>query len=293
MTARVSDLRSAAKAEELSLDEIDQQIWRLLNPDPERPAGMDYASNIKVYDDHIRYEKGGSVWMCDYTVQDGKIVLGEAIEGQLVFQPLAQKATTAIKSLGNGKVGGYLMVWGNPTLKDLENTYFAPDTELCLDWFPQRPILYEHGQDGALKQSPMGQFTTVDMKADEVGMWIEGQLDARKRYLAAVEKLMAMGALNWSSRSLPDLMEIAPDGKITKWPLIEATMTTHPAELRFTDVQSMKAFFQEAGLELPQELIAGAQGVADAGASGQASGVELRKRRLRLLASGLKTSKGA
>jgi len=291
MKPRSIDLRSAKKGEELSFQDIEQLIREAIKP---RPEEEEYVYLLKVRDEHVIYEMGESVWKRLYTIEDGKVVLGEPVEGEMVFQPLAQKASTSIKSLGNGKVGGYLMVWGSRTKKDLENTYFAPDTELCLDWFPQRPILYEHGQDGALKMTAMGQFATGEMRADEVGMWIEGQLDARKRYLAAVEKLMELGALNWSSRSLPDLMEIAPDGKITKWPLIEATMTTHPAELRFTDVQSVKAIFQEAGLELPKQLIEGAQGKAGAGASGQASGVGLRKRRARALKMGLEIgSKGA
>lgn len=286
MKPQTTDLRSAEKAQELSHDEINDLIWEALSPEPQK----EYPSYIKIRDDYITYEMGGSHWKREYSIQDGKVVLGEPVEGEMVFQPLPEKSvSTAIKSLGEGKVGGYLMVWGSPTMKDLERTYFDADTDLCLDWFPQRPILYEHGQDGGVKLTPMGQFTSEDMRADDVGMWIEGQLDTRARYLAGVERLIELGALNWSSRSLPDLLEVESDGKITKWPLIEATMTTHPAELRFTDVQSIKAVFEEAGLELPKRLLQGAPGEADGGPSGQARSVELRRRRLESLGAGLET----
>jgi len=193
---------------------------------------------------------------------------------------------TGVKSLGDGRVGGYLMVWGGPGHKDLEGDYFTPKTELCLDWFEARPILYDHGHDGAIKLAPIGTLETKNMRADDLGLWIEGQLDIRSRYLEAVEKLIEAGVLGWSSRTLPDLMQKQFDGQITRWPVIEATMTTHPAELRYTDVQALKAVFEEAGLELPKQIIERAPGGAEAGASGQAKGVELRQRRAKALEMG-------
>jgi len=65
------------------------------------------------------------------------------------------------------------------------------------------------------------------------------------------------------------------------------------AELRFTDVESIRAAFQETGLELPKRLLQGASGEAGGGPSGQARRMDLRKRRLELPEAGLEAgSKG-
>ena len=41
-----------------------------------------------------------------------------------------------------GRVGGYLMVWNG---RDLQGEFFTPQTEVGLDWYERRPLLYHHG----------------------------------------------------------------------------------------------------------------------------------------------------
>ena len=43
----------------------------------------------------------------------------------------------AVKTLdgSSGRVGGYLVVWGSPASRDLQDEYFTPATDLGLDWF--------------------------------------------------------------------------------------------------------------------------------------------------------------
>ena len=79
-----------------------------------------------------------------------------------------------------GRVGGYLVVWGNPGERDLQGEYFTPETELGLTWYPQRPVLYQHGLDGALKAAVIGSIDTL--VRDETGVWAEAQLDLRQRW---------------------------------------------------------------------------------------------------------------
>ena len=62
-------------------------------------------------------------------------------------------STTAIKAVGEGRVGGYLVVWGSPQARDLHGEYFTPQTDLGLDWYECRPVLYQHGLDGAMKSA--------------------------------------------------------------------------------------------------------------------------------------------
>ena len=61
----------------------------------------------------------------------------------------------ALKALDeNGRIGGYLVVWGSPAQRDLQGEYFTPETELGLDWYDRRPALYHHGQDGRPQERP-------------------------------------------------------------------------------------------------------------------------------------------
>lgn len=132
------------------------------------------------------------------------------------------------------RIGGYLVVWGDPAHKDLHDEYFTPQTHFELDWYDARPVLFQHGSDRALHTDALGQIDTL--RTDETGLWAEAQLDTHHRYWKAVRQLIDSGALNWSSGSLPHLTEAAPDGRIIRWPIVEGSLTPTPAEPRQTGV---------------------------------------------------------
>jgi HK97 family phage major capsid protein len=156
---------------------------------------------------------------------------------------------TSLKTLNaeEGRVGGYLVVWGSPQQRDLQGEYFTPETELGLDWYDQRPVLYHHGLDGNLKAAIIGVIDTL--RPDETGLWAEAQLDMRQRYVQAVQRLIDRGILGWSSGSLPHLVEVADDGRIKRWPIVEGSLTPTPAEPRLTDVHTLKSAFAALGLD--------------------------------------------
>ncbi|MDX1994181.1 MAG: phage major capsid protein [bacterium] len=156
---------------------------------------------------------------------------------------------TAVKTLnvGEGRVGGYLVVWGDPGQRDLQGEYFTPETELGLDWYSRRPVLYHHGLDGNLKAAVIGEIDTLVL--DEVGVWAEAQLDLRQRYVHAVRRLVEKGILAWSSGSLPQLVEVGGDGRIKRWPIVEGSLTPTPAEPRRTDVRTLKSAYAALGAE--------------------------------------------
>ncbi len=147
----------------------------------------------------------------------------------------------------DSRVGGYLVVWGDPATRDLEGEYFTPGTELGLDWYDKRPMLYHHGLDGSVQAAVIGTIDTL--KADSVGVWAEAQLDLRQKYVQAVLRLVARGVLSWSSGSLPHLVEVAHDGEIKRWPIVEGSLTPLPAEPRRTDVRTIKSAYAALGLD--------------------------------------------
>ena len=146
-----------------------------------------------------------------------------------------------------GRVGGYLVVWGNPGERDLQGEYFTPETELGLTWYPQRPVLYQHGLDGALKAAVIGSMDTL--VKDETGVWAEAQLDLRQRWARAVQRLIEKGVLGWSSGSLAHLVEVADDGHIRRWPIVEGSLTPTPAQPRRSDARSIKSAWEALGLD--------------------------------------------
>ena len=154
----------------------------------------------------------------------------------------------SVKALDEGgRIGGYLVVWGSPQQQDLQGEYFTPETELGLDWYDRRPALYHHGQDAALKSALVGVVDTL--RADEVGLWAEAQLERRLRYFQALLALVKRGVLGWSSGSLPQLREVAEDGRILRWPIVEGSLTPTPAEPRQTEVHSLKSAYAALGLD--------------------------------------------
>ncbi len=156
------------------------------------------------------------------------------------------QTTLKMLNAAEGRVGGYLIVWGGPEQRDLQGEYFTPETELGLEWYEQRPALYHHGLDGSLKAAVIG---VIDqLKADETGVWAEAQLDLRQRYVRTIHKLIERGVLGWSSGSLPHLVEVAEDGRIKRWPIVEGSLTPTPAEPRRTDVRTLKSAYEALGL---------------------------------------------
>ena len=164
-----------------------------------------------------------------------------------------EKTSEAIKTVKmidepGGRIGGYLITWGEPRERDVQGEYFTPETDVGLDWYERRPVLYHHGLDGALKAAVIG---VIDCLApDEVGLWAEAQLDLRKRYVRAVRRLVDQGVLSWSSGSLPHLVEVGEDGRVKRWPIVEGSLTPTPAEPRRTDVRTLKSAYKALGLDM-------------------------------------------
>lgn len=150
----------------------------------------------------------------------------------------------AIKSLDdNGRIGGYLVRYGSPDMRDVEGEYFTKDSQLELEWYKQRPILFHHGLDGGVKGVAIGMIDVI--REDDEGVWAEGILNLRQKYVQAIDRMVKKGILDWSSGTLPQLVEVAKDGFIKRWPLIEGTMTYAPAmPFAATRIHSIKGLIE-------------------------------------------------
>ena len=136
-----------------------------------------------------------------------------------------------VKALGDGRVGGYLVRFTNPDDVDLEGEYFDAATDYGTA--RESAAYYNHGMDARIGKRTLG---TGALKSDDVGVWIEAQLQLRDEYEKAVYQLARAGKLGWSSGTAAHLVEKERKGSavhITRWPLgLDASLTPTPAEPR-------------------------------------------------------------
>lgn len=176
-----------------------------------------------------------------------------------------EKKSLAIKiasqDAAGAVVGGYLVLWGNKSSKDIQGDYFTPETQLWLDHYKTAPALFHHGLDSDVGLAVIGK--RVSAKADDIGVWVENWIDKSNRYWAMVQPLLEGGKLFYSPGSAPHLVKRAKDGQLLSFPVIEDTLTPVPAQYRLRPLEQIKAAYKSASIDMPQT----AGDTADAGAS--------------------------
>lgn len=157
----------------------------------------------------------------------------------MCYSQWREAKSVSIKSIDDDHIvlAGYGVVWGG---KDLEGEYFTKETDFWFDRVGENPmVLYNHGQDAELGKSVLGRV--VKKAKDDVGLWIEAQIDRHNEYVEAIAQLAEKKALGFSSGSIGHLVERASDGKILSWPFIEVSPTPTPAEPRTLGVSTVKS----------------------------------------------------
>src|SRR5262245_37784257 len=137
-----------------------------------------------------------------------------------------------VKALGDGKIGGYLVRFSGADDPDLQGDYFTQETDFYIEHGDKRTILYRHGVHPLLKSQKLGKAT---LSVDDVGVFVEGELDIRDKYVRAIYTLAEKGKLGWSSGSMTHLVVREPNGKsfeMKAWPIGEASLTPTPVEGR-------------------------------------------------------------
>lgn len=158
----------------------------------------------------------------------------------------------SIKASAGGKIGGYLVRFTDQNTPDLEGEFFTAETDFDLKDGERTTLYYHHGQDPTLGKSIIGEGT---LKLDDVGVWLDGQLDLRDRYVTALANRLEQDAdaskshFGLSSGTAPHLVEREPMEKaiwLKRWPLrLDASITPTPAEPT-TRVITLKAYIDQA-----------------------------------------------
>ena len=145
-----------------------------------------------------------------------------------------------VKALGDGRVGGYLIRFSDPSTPDLTGDYF--DATSTIETPDTMPVFYQHGFDKTLGKRVIGKGTA---RKDEVGVWLEAQLNLRDEYEKTIYQMAVDGKLGYSSGALGHMVEREQVGKsyhIKTWIVGEASLTPTPAEPR-NGVLPIKSLF--------------------------------------------------
>jgi HK97 family phage major capsid protein len=159
-----------------------------------------------------------------------------------------------VKALGEGKVGGYLVRYGNPNEPDLTGDFFTKDTDLGVEEGAKVPVYYEHGYDSVLKMRKIGRGV---VKFDDIGAWLDAQLEMRDDYERMLYQMAEEGKLGWSSGAAGHLVEREQVGKscyIKSWVIAEASLTPQPAEPR-NSVVTVKSIYSSDEVEEPHQEV--------------------------------------
>jgi len=258
MDPKVNDAGKATSLDD-QLRQIRDAFYEVARP-AMKPEVAGDAWVEEVFDDYLIANAGdGGYWRVPYTRDDDGVTIAARDEWQQVEQEYVPKALndlTAVKSLGKNRIGGYLVLWGDEARKDLTGEWFTPQTEGLLNVFKavgKVPLLYQHGHDAKVGIDIVGAYDV--MEPDDIGLWAEAQLDLANQYRAAVLQLADKRAIGQSSQTLASARKVAPSGEITRWVIVEGSLTPTPCEPRMMErpVSEIKAAYKSIGVEFPDD----------------------------------------
>jgi hypothetical protein len=161
-----------------------------------------------------------------------------------------------VRAVGNGIVEGLLVPFNTRDNPDWYGTYFDANTDYVTEDFPptRAVVMYDHGIDETLSIRNLG--TPLRAKFTDKGLWAQAQLKLRDEWEQEVYKLAEDGKLGWSSGALPQSVEVAEDGHMERWAIIDWTLTPRPAAVPYASQIYTRSAYQrtlrdtKAGLDL-------------------------------------------
>lgn len=167
----------------------------------------------------------------------------------------ASELVSAVKFVGPDTIEGPAFLFD---VVDLHGETFTADTDFCLDWFGRsgRPLLYEHGLDGALKTAPIGVQSEYEARAE--GIWAQSQLNIAARFRKGIDQLIEQGALAYTGGAMAHLATKVGQS-IKRFPWVELSLTPTPAQPANASVYYLKsadavAHLEAAGVDVPGPL---------------------------------------
>lgn len=163
-----------------------------------------------------------------------------------------------LKALGDGVVAGYLIRFGGEQEKDLTGEFFTKSSYLGPNDGNGADVVFHHSRPLLEDMDELADhlFEPLKTRRDDIGIWAETVLDLADDYERMVHELVERGKLGWSSGSAIHMVRKKDSGEITRWPIIEGSLTPVPAEPR-NRITTMKALCGKrwaGNLPSPQEF---------------------------------------
>jgi len=160
---------------------------------------------------------------------------------------IEEKAVKAVEEDGEWILEGLGVPYGGPFEgKDETGEFFDEKTDLGLDLYPKRPVVFHHG---LTEKEPevIGQEITHEKR--DGGTWIRVVLDKTKELAKRAWELAKQGKLFFSSGAISHLVRKGKEGRILKWPVAEWSVTPKPANRYAVAQAAAKAHFKAIGIE--------------------------------------------
>lgn len=140
----------------------------------------------------------------------------------------------AVKALGDGRVGGYLVRFSSEADPDLTGEWFTRATYYGPRDGDGADTLVHHGfpLKAGLEELADRLLSPLRTRKDEVGIFAEAVLDMADEYEEMLYQLVEQGKLAWSSGAPGHMVRRKGSGEITRWPIAEGSLTPTPAEPR-------------------------------------------------------------
>ena len=145
-----------------------------------------------------------------------------------------------IKALDdNGMIGGYLVRFGSADSPDVSRNrdFFTSDTDFGLNVTTKTAMIWNHGLDPIIEAKHEGGscLGVGDLTRDDVGVWVEHQLNLRDDYERKMFEMVKAGKLGYSSGTAAHRVRRERQGNgthhIKVWPLgADASLTPTPAD---------------------------------------------------------------
>jgi hypothetical protein len=138
-----------------------------------------------------------------------------------------------------GRIGGYLIRFGSADTADASRNrdYFTANTDFGLNVTTKSAMIWNHGLDPVIEAKHEGgsSLGVGDLSRDEIGIWVEHQLNLRDHYERKMFEMVQSGKLGYSSGTAAHRVRRVKQQngahEIKVWPLgTDASLTPTPAD---------------------------------------------------------------